>query len=273
MAPPLRLLLVEDAPEIARVVQHLARRAGQEVVCRGDVPAAWEYLHAEGVPRPDLLLLDVNLPGASGLDLFRRLQQEGGRFASLPVALFVSWSVSDSIAEGLAEGIDFVVSKDLLARPEGWKERVEEVLDLAAHPPLWGLQITDCRLQNEKSHSGLDPQSAICNLQSLIAALRHPSLRRLGDDVVRALWARSLRRALAATGEPPVATGELPAAEDIDIWGSAAKLIQTLASLIVDRPTFPTALALALSYQAACLLGEGASEPLRTALSRLVSQG
>jgi CheY-like chemotaxis protein len=81
MTPPLRLLLVDDAPEIARVVQHLARRAGQDLVCRADVPSAWEYLHAVDTPRPDLVLLDVNLPGASGIDLFRRMQSEGGELA------------------------------------------------------------------------------------------------------------------------------------------------------------------------------------------------
>ena len=136
MTPPLRLLLVDDAPEIARVVQHLARRSGQDLVWRADVPSAWEYFHADGTRRPDLVLLDVNLPGASGIDLFRRMRAEGGELASLPAALFVAWSVPGLIAEGLAAGVDFVVAKDLLGRPDGWKERIEEVMDYAAHPPV-----------------------------------------------------------------------------------------------------------------------------------------
>lgn len=247
MAPPFRLLLVDDAPEIARVVQHLARRAGQEVVWRGDVPAAWDYLQAEGAPRPDLILLDVNLPGASGLDLFRRLRQESGELASLAVALFVSWSVPDTIAEGLAEGIDCVLSKDLLALPDVWKERVEEVHDLATHPPVF------------------PPAEGVATLAVVQESLWHPLLRRLGEEVLQALWRRSLRRALGG--------GELPAAADVDVWGPDTKLTQTLAALTVDRPTFPSALALALGYQVACLLGKAASEPLRTALSGLVSKG
>jgi CheY-like chemotaxis protein len=239
---------VDDAPEIARVVQHLARRTGQEVVCRGDVSAAWDCLHGE-VPRPDLLLLDVNLPGVSGLDLFRRLRQEGGSLASLPVALFVSWSVPATIAAGLTEGIDFVLPKDLLAQPDDWKQRIEEVLDLAAHPPEWGLR-------TEESPSGLD-------LQCAITALRHPSLRRLGDEVIQALWGRALRRALG---------GVVPGAA-VDVWSPAAMLTQTLATLAVAQPAFPTTLALALGYQAACLLGKKASEPLRTALAGPRSKG
>jgi CheY-like chemotaxis protein len=127
---------VDDAPEIARIVQHMARRAGQEVVCRGDVPGAWDYLHgaaAEGPP--DLVLLDVNLPGASGLELARRVRAGGGAPARLPLALFIQASLTGPIADGLRAGIDFVVPKDLLGRPEEWKARTEEVVDLAANPP------------------------------------------------------------------------------------------------------------------------------------------
>src|SRR5262249_3629525 len=126
MAQPL-LLLVDDAPDIARVVQHLCRRAGQEVVCRGDAASAWEYLRGEG-PRPDLVLLDVNLPGASGMELYRKLREEEA-LARLPVALFTQWALPSVIAEAVEAGIDLVASKDLLGRPDGWKERVEEMLE------------------------------------------------------------------------------------------------------------------------------------------------
>jgi CheY-like chemotaxis protein len=272
MAPPFRLLLVDDSPEIARVVQHLARRAGQEVVCRGDVPAAWDYLHRGDVPRLDLILLDVNLPGASGLDLFRRLRQEGESRALLPVALFVSWSVPETIAEGLDEGIDFVLSKDLLARPDDWKERVEEVLDLAAHPPECESVASGGPLARHpppgpsSAEGGRPPARWEPELQSAISALRHPLLRQLGDEILQALWRRSLRRALGGRASP----AEVP---QVDVWGSAAILIQTLASLTADCPTFPAALALALAYQAAGLVGKAASEPLRTALAGLVAKG
>jgi len=239
---------VDDAPEIARVVQHLARRSGQDLVWRADVPSAWEYFHADGTRRPDLVLLDVNLPGASGIDLFRRMRAEGGELASLPAALFVAWSVPGLIAEGLAAGVDFVVAKDLLGRPDGWKERIEEVMDYAAHPPV---------LSSAVENAGVVGASPLPAVQQ---ALRHPSLLRLGDEVVRALWARALRRALPG-GE------QFPEPTDVDVWGSAAKLTQTLAPLIACRPTFLADLVNCLSYQAACLLGKAASEPLRLPLA------
>jgi hypothetical protein len=171
----------------------------------------------------------------------------------LPAALFVTWSVPGLIAEGLAAGVDFVVAKDLLSRPDGWKERIEEVLDLAAHPPV----LTSAAENAEAA--GASPLPVVSQ------ALRHPSLQRLGDEVVCALWARSLRRALAGDEH-------FPAPSDVDVWGSAAKLTQTLAPLTACRPTFLADLVNCLSYQAACLLGKAASEPLRLPLAAALAR-
>src|SRR5205823_1269470 len=111
---------------------------------------------------------------------------------------------------------------DLLARPDDWKERVEEVLDLAAHPP-------EC--ESVASGGFIPPARWEPELQSALSALRHPSLRQLGDEVLQALWRRSLRRALGGRASP----AEAP---HVDVWGSVAILIQTLASLTADCPTF-----------------------------------
>ena len=238
MARPL-LLLVDDAPDVVRLVQYLSRRAGQEVVCRGDVPSAWDCLHGSG-PLPDLILLDVNLPGQSGLELYRQLQDEGGERARLPVALFAQWSLPEVIAEGLEVGIDFLAAKDLLSRPDGWKARIEEILALAAQPPVFG-----CGVEGRESEI----------LTRALTGLRE-ALRRVGLEVMQAVWRRALRR--ASGGSP------LP---DVDVWVSPAKLNQTLAPLVEARPAFVADLVLALGYQVECLLGRKDSEPFRAALA------
>ena len=73
MSHPL-LLLVDDAPEIALLVERLARRAGQEFIYCGDAESAWEYLQ-KNQATPDLVLLDVHLPGMSGLELLREIKK------------------------------------------------------------------------------------------------------------------------------------------------------------------------------------------------------
>jgi hypothetical protein len=97
----------------------------------------------------------------------------------------------------------------------------------------------------------------------LQAALRHPSLRRLGDEVTQAVWRRALRRTLA--GSP----GGDAEAQGVDVWVAPANLIQALAPLIDARATFASDLVRSLAYQAECLLGRAASEPYRTALGGL----
>src|SRR6516164_2597201 len=136
MTPPL-LLLVDDVQEIQFIVQRLGKRAGYTVVCYPDVPAAWQCLQAllsaptdPPAPLPDLLLLDLNLPGLSGLELCRRLRQTP-QLAELPVAWFTQSDSSEDIAAGLGAGADFVVDKELVTRPDDWAKRIEEILALA----------------------------------------------------------------------------------------------------------------------------------------------
>src|SRR5258708_4034997 len=95
MSCPL-LLLVDDAPEIGIIVERLGKRAGQEVICCADALVGWDYLEqtiASGgaastrMPRPDLVILDLNLPGVSGVELCRRIRATP-ELETLPVALF-----------------------------------------------------------------------------------------------------------------------------------------------------------------------------------------
>src|SRR4051812_5817144 len=100
MPSPL-LLLVDDDPELALVVRLLCRRAGQALEWRGEVAGAREWLR-EG--RPDLVLVDVNLPGTSGLELVRELDRARPGPA---VALFSQWGVPGDVAAGIEAGADF----------------------------------------------------------------------------------------------------------------------------------------------------------------------
>src|SRR5262249_20252496 len=141
------------------------------------------YLRSER--RPDLLLLDLNLPGASGAELCRRLRNEA-TLAELPVALLSHWDRPTDIARGLDAGANFVVSKDLLCRPEAWNARLAEILPPApGRPPMFSL-----------SWGSTDQKSA-ANVarrinRALLSAVREP----LGPETVRLL----VRRAAVKTG-------------------------------------------------------------------------
>jgi CheY-like chemotaxis protein len=181
MAPPL-LLLVDDAPEIGYLVRRLTRQAGQELVVCCDVP---EALVALETARPDLIVLDLNLPGPNGLELCRQLRRTPS-WETIPIALFGLPERSEDIAAGLDAGIDFVLSKDLLARPEAWRQRINEIL-VAAAGPADGEVV--------RYQSGFMPtHRSYHGITALNDALWHAVVPRLGLPVVRVLLRRVATR-------------------------------------------------------------------------------
>jgi DNA-binding response OmpR family regulator len=68
------ILVVDDEPEIARLVRDYLEHGGFAVVTASDGPAA---LEAARQRRPDLVVLDLGLPGLDGLDVTRTLRRDG----------------------------------------------------------------------------------------------------------------------------------------------------------------------------------------------------
>ena len=88
-----RLLLVEDHPFNAEAMQRLlSRKGGHEVRVVHDGPDA---LSVAADWLPDLILLDLGLPGMSGLDVARRLKAEAATARIILVALTASVDPSD----------------------------------------------------------------------------------------------------------------------------------------------------------------------------------
>ena len=69
-----RLLLVEDDPTLRQALTFNLTREGYDVAAVGDGEAA---LHAARNERLDLVLLDVMLPGMSGVEVLRTLRRDG----------------------------------------------------------------------------------------------------------------------------------------------------------------------------------------------------
>src|SRR3989449_11041447 len=89
---PINILLVEDAPsDVERTRRGLQRAKLQNRVwVVGDGAEALAFLRREGphrgVPRPDLVLLDLKLPGLDGRDVLMRIREEP-RWQALPVVV------------------------------------------------------------------------------------------------------------------------------------------------------------------------------------------
>jgi len=119
----LRCLIVDDTPAFLAAARGLLERQGVSVV--GTVTTGAEALQQAAALRPDVVLVDMDLDGESGLDLARRLHRDAGGTAS-PVILISTHAVedyADLIAAGPAVGFLPKISlsadavEDMLRRP------------------------------------------------------------------------------------------------------------------------------------------------------------
>lgn len=102
----MRILLVEDDPELGDGLTVGLRQAGFAVDWLADGQAADRALHSESF---DLLVLDLGLPGLSGMDLLQRVRQRG---ASLPILILTARDATGDKVAGLDAGAD-----DYLVKP------------------------------------------------------------------------------------------------------------------------------------------------------------
>ena len=121
------VLVVEDEPTIAEVVARYLQRAGYATRTVGDGPGA---LRAVAVRRPDLVVLDVMLPGLDGLEVMRRLRSDPAGGPAI-ILLTAKAEELDRIS-GLSLGADDYVVKpfspgELVARVDAVLRRVDTV--------------------------------------------------------------------------------------------------------------------------------------------------
>jgi DNA-binding response OmpR family regulator len=128
------VLVVDDEPTIAEVVSRYLERAGYDVRTAADGTAA---LALAVEARPDLVVLDVMLPGLNGLEVMRRLRAlDRSRVA---IILLTAKGVESDRVAGLSLGADDYIVKpfspaELVARVDAVLRRVDTAPD--SQPPL-----------------------------------------------------------------------------------------------------------------------------------------
>ncbi|MEO5981049.1 MAG: response regulator [Pedococcus sp.] len=118
-----RVLIADDDPDIRDLVEFKLTQSGYAVEAVGDGLAAWESFQAQ---RPALVILDVMMPGLSGIDVLRKIRDsENG---AVPVLLLSAKSRDSDVDTGFAVGADDYVIKpfsprELLHRVNGMLAR------------------------------------------------------------------------------------------------------------------------------------------------------
>jgi two-component system response regulator ResD len=111
------ILIVDDEPTIAEVVARYLERAGYETRTAGDGPSA---VAAALARRPDLIVLDIMLPGFDGLEVMRRTHESLD--GSVPVILLTAKGEESDRVVGLRRGAD-----DYMVKPFSPAELVARV--------------------------------------------------------------------------------------------------------------------------------------------------
>jgi DNA-binding response OmpR family regulator len=109
------ILVVDDEPRIVQVVRDYLEHGGFTVLTASDGPSA---LRSARTGRPDLVILDLGLPGLDGLDVARSLRREG----EMPIIMLTARTDESDKLVGLELGAD-----DYLTKPFSPKELVARV--------------------------------------------------------------------------------------------------------------------------------------------------
>jgi two-component system alkaline phosphatase synthesis response regulator PhoP len=124
-----KILVVDDEPQIVKVVKAYLEKAGFSVVNAADGSAALAVFQHE---KPDLVILDLNLPGMDGLEVCRTIR----RTSDVPVMMLTARVEETDILIGLELGADDYVIKPF--HPREVVARVRSILRRTGGTPIQG---------------------------------------------------------------------------------------------------------------------------------------
>jgi two-component system, OmpR family, KDP operon response regulator KdpE len=179
-----RILIVDDEPQIRRIMRTTLITAGYEAE---DARTGDEALEKVSRFRPDLILLDINLPGMNGLDLCRELRINTDVAI---IMLTVRDSESDKVAALDAGADDFITkpfsTPELLARMRAVLRRVPALQSLPDRISVGSLVIDfkDRVVANEGKTAHLTPKE----LDLLRYMTQHANRALSHRELLQAVW-------------------------------------------------------------------------------------
>jgi DNA-binding response OmpR family regulator len=210
MSASARVLVVEDDTDIAGVLRRSLGMAGYDVRVTGDGEAA---LEESAVFEPDAVVLDLGLPKLDGVEVCRRLRQDG----DVPILVLTARDALDSRVEGLDSGAD-----DYIVKPFERDELLARLRALLRRRPPRGsayLVVGDLRLNpatREVTRSGRPIDLTSREFELLEHLMRNERLVVSRQALLDEVWGyhpfaetntvdvfvSNLRRKLEAAGEP-----------------------------------------------------------------------
>lgn len=176
-----RILVVDDDPGISEMVAILLESEGYQATVAATGPSALTLFRAE---HPDLVLLDVMLPGMSGVDVCKEIREE----SDVPIVMMSARTDSVDVIAGLEAGADDYVTKPfendvLLARVRARLRRQE--------PEAETLTISDLTIDlrgHQVLRDGVDLKLTPLEFDLLVALARKPYQVFSREELLDKVW-------------------------------------------------------------------------------------
>ena len=182
-----RILIVDDDAMLAEVVARYLEREGFEVEICGN---GRDGLERALLVLPDLVVLDLMLPGLHGLDVFRRLR----RVAPIPVVMLTARGTEEDRVAGLELGADDYVAKPF--SPRELTARVKAVLRRAGGGAVTTPTGSTLRagslevdlLAHQASRDGVTLALTAKELELLVYLMSHPGQAFARAELLEHVW-------------------------------------------------------------------------------------
>ena len=163
---PMTILVVEDEPKLARLLIDYLEASGfrHHWLANGLEVVSWVRAHP-----PDLILLDLMLPGRDGMELCRDIRE----FSAVPIIMVTARVEEVDRLLGLDLGADDYICKpfsprEVIVRIKAIQRRLE--WQLSPGPPSWGLEIDADRFEIRLAGQPLNLTGTEFRMLSLMAA-------------------------------------------------------------------------------------------------------
>jgi DNA-binding response OmpR family regulator len=183
---PQTVLVVDDEEAIAEAVRARLESEGYRVVVALDGPQALETAESE---RPDLVVLDLMLPGMDGLEVCRQLQRERW----VPVLMLTAKTEEADKVAGFAVGADDYLTKpfslrELAVRVRAILRRVERIGQPPSTEPISRRGLTIDPPRRRAAVDGADVQLTPLEFEILLTLAREPGVVFTREQLMDRVW-------------------------------------------------------------------------------------
>ncbi|MCL4489813.1 MAG: response regulator transcription factor [Chloroflexi bacterium] len=183
---PAKILVVDDEPHLVKLVRSNLEAQHFKVITAMDGVSSLAMVEKEG---PDLVILDIMLPGMDGFDVLQKIRE----FSSVPVVMLTAKDQDVDVVKGLSLGADDYVKKpfsvhELLARVEAVLRRAGPGEDVQARPPF---VVDDFEMdfqQRKVTVRGKDVRVGPTEYKLLSQLVRNAGRVMLHADLLRKVW-------------------------------------------------------------------------------------